>query len=47
VSSQELFLVELGIQDVYAYLIEVSHRIGQLLLVDQCLLVDQTVRQLV
>jgi hypothetical protein len=41
VSSQELFLLELGILDVYACLIEVSHKIVQLLL-DQCLLVDQT-----
>jgi len=42
VSSQELFLVALGIQDVYACLIELFRKIGQLLLVDRCLLVDQT-----
>jgi len=46
VSSQEMSLVELGsYQDVSACLVEVSRRISQLQLVDQCFLVDQIVRQ--
>ena len=46
VSSQELSLVELdNCQDVFVCLIEASRRISQLLLEDQCPLVDQTVHQ--
>ena len=46
VPRQELFLVEVGsYQVVYAFLIEASHRSSQLQEVDQCFLLDQTVRQ--
>ena len=46
VSSQELSLIELGsYQDVSTCLVEESHGISQLQLVDRCSLVDQIVHQ--